>query len=117
MGAIVVHHQAQRKSSGKLLVQPVEKLQEFLVPMPRVARPDHPSLQQFQGGEHRRGAVAFILMRYGPAPALLHRQTRLRAIQGLNWGLLVDAQHQSLLRRIQRQAHHLRQLLQKLDVP
>jgi len=66
VGAIVVHHQVQRNSSGKLLVQPFEKLQEFLVPMPLVALPDHTSLQQFQGGEQRRGAVAFVIMRIVP---------------------------------------------------
>ena len=43
--AVVVHDQMQRDLSGELLVQPPEKAQELLVPMPLMALSDHRPLK------------------------------------------------------------------------
>jgi hypothetical protein len=46
-----------------------------------------------------------------------HRQQRLRAIQGLNLGLLIHAEHQSPSRRVQVQSHDVSHLLDEQGVP
>ena len=98
------------------MVQTAQKAQELLVPMPFVALADHAPLQDFQGGKQGGGAVALVVVGHGSAAALFHRQARLRAIERLNLRLLIHTQHQRLLRRIQIQAHHIGQFLQKLGV-
>ena len=79
MGAVVIHDQMQRHFSGKLLVQTPQPL---LMPMPRKALADHPTLQNVQGGEQGRRSVALVIVRQGPATPLLQGQTGLGAIQG-----------------------------------
>jgi uncharacterized protein (DUF305 family) len=44
VSAIVIHHQMQLDLAGKLLVQPTQKLQEFLVAMPFVTLSHYPPL-------------------------------------------------------------------------
>jgi hypothetical protein len=107
----------QADRPGELVIQNAQKAQELLVAMPFVALSNHASLQDFQCGKQGRGSVALVVMRHRSAAALFHGQARLRAIERLNLGLLIHAQHQRLLRRIQIQAHHIRQFLQKLGVP
>ena len=114
--AVVVHHQMQAHRPRKLLVQPAQKAQELLVSMPFVTLSNHPSLQDIERSKQGGGAVAFVVVGHGSAATLFHGQARLRAIERLDLGLLIHTQHQRLLRRIQIQAHHVRQFLQKLGV-
>ena len=44
--AVVVHHHMQLQFGGKLRIQALEKLQELLVAMPRIALADHLPLQR-----------------------------------------------------------------------
>ena len=57
-----------------------------------------------EGGEQRRGAVALVVVRHGAGAALLQRQPGLRAVERLDLALLVDAQHQRLVRRVEVEA-------------
>ena len=50
-------------------------------------------------------------------PTLLQRQSRLRTVKCLNAGLLIEAEHRRLLRRIQIQAYHIAQLVDEIRVP
>src|SRR6266542_6886513 len=63
-----------------------------------------------QRGEERGRAMARVVV--GPALHLPgpHRQQRLRAIQGLNLGFLVDAQDQRLVRWIEVEPHDVADL-------
>lgn len=57
--------------------------------------------------------MALVIVRHRAAASLLQRQARLRAVQCLDLAFLIHAQHQGLLWRIQIQADHIGQLLQK----
>src|SRR5436190_16411725 len=98
MGAVVVHHQMQRHGAGKFLVQAPQKFQPLLVSMPGVALTDDPPLQDLQSRKERGRAVTLVVVRHGPATALLQRQTGLRAVQGLDLTLLIYAEHDRLRR-------------------
>jgi len=67
-------------------------------------------------GKRRGGAMALIDMRHGCGAALVQRQSRLGAIDGLDLAFLVAAQHQGMFRRIQLQAHDIFQILNKLRI-
>jgi hypothetical protein len=81
------------------------------MPMPWHALADQFSLRHVQRRKQRGRAVALVIVRHRPAPSLLQRQTRLRTIQRLDLALLVNAQHQGMLRRVQVQPHNVSQLL------
>ena len=48
-----------------------------------------------------RGAVALVVMRHRPAAALLHRQSRLGAVERLDLAFFIDRQHQGFVGRIE----------------
>ena len=81
------------------------------MPMTAVALADDLSGQHVQSGEQRRCAVTLVVVGHRAAAAGLHRQTRLRAVESLNLALLVDTQHDGLVRRVQVQPHDVGQLL------
>src|SRR5271167_4556706 len=85
--------------------------------MPCVTFTDQLAVQHVQSRKQRGGAVTLVIVRPRAATAFLQRQPRLRAIQGLNLALFIQTQHQRLLRRVQIQAHHIGQLLQKFCIP
>src|SRR5215210_817493 len=115
--AVVVHDEMQGDLSGTLLVQSPEKPEKLLVSMPFMALSDYPAAQKFQSREQSGGSVALVIMRHGPATALLQGQARLRTIQRLNLTLFVHAQHDCLLWWIQIQAHDVGQLFQESGIP
>ena len=65
-------------------------------------------------GEQGRRAVAFIVMRHGSDPSLLHRQAGLGAVKRLNLALFVDAEHQRVIEWVHIEANHILQLLDKI---
>ena len=69
--------------------------------MPRHARLDHDPVRHVERREQRRRAVALVVVRHRPRAARIDRQAFLRAVQGLNLALLVDAQHDRVLRRVE----------------
>ena len=102
MCAVVVDNQVQIQLRRRLLVNQLQKLDPFLMPVPRHARSDQPALGHLQGREERCGAVADVIVRHRTTAALLQRQARLGAVQGLNLALLVNAQNQGMLRGIEK---------------
>ena len=92
----------QRGLAGKLLVQPSQKLSEFLVPVPIVALANDLALEDLQSGKERGRAIAFVVVSHSAATAFFKRQARLRSIQSLNLALLIHTEHQGLLRRVQK---------------
>jgi hypothetical protein len=71
------------------------------------------AVEHVESREQGRGAVALVVMRHRPAPALLHRQPRLGAVKGLDLALFIDRQHQGLVGRIEVEAHDIRTLATK----
>ena len=76
VGAIIVDHQVQIQFFRKLSVQTPEKLDELLMPMPRVTLSNHLAFQNFQSGKQRRCAMAHVIMSVSARTALLERQAR-----------------------------------------
>jgi hypothetical protein len=116
MRAVVVHHDMQLQMVWKLFVQPFEKFQELLVAMPRIAFSDHFAFGQLQRGKERGRPVPLVVVGHRSAATALERQSRLRAIQGLDLALFINTEHQGLGGRIQIQPHHVGQLLQEVRV-
>ena len=67
-------------------------------------------------GKERRRAVAAVVMRPPLHLARPHRQQRLGAVQRLDLRLLVDAEHQRLVRRGQVQADDVAHLVDEQRV-
>src|SRR3989454_3907525 len=99
----------ERRRYGRL--DRVEEPAEFHRAVPVVKLPDDLAGLDVQRGEERGRAMARVVV--GPALHLPgpHRQQRLRAIQGLNLGFLVDAQDQRLVRRIEVEPHDVADLV------
>ncbi len=98
---VVIHHQMDLGLGlARLLVNELQELEEFLMPVPPVATAhDFPS-RHVQGGKQRGGPMALIVVRAPLALSGQHGQQRLGAIQGLDLRLLVHTQHDRVLRRI-----------------
>ena len=78
--------------------------------------PDHHAGQHVQRREQGGGAVALVVVSHRLPAALRHRQRRLRAVKRLHRGLLVGAQHDRVLRRVQIQTHDIDEFLLELRV-
>ncbi len=115
--AVVVHHDMQLQRIRKLFVQPLEKFQELLVALPRIAFSDHFAFSPLQRDNERGRPVALVVVRHRSAATALEGQARRRAIQGLDWALFINAEHQGLGGRIQIQSHPVGQLFQEAGVP
>jgi transposase len=116
MGRIVVRDQMQVEVLGNGPVDFLQETDELLGPVPRQAFADDLPGLHIQGGEQCRGAVALIIMRHRRGPALLHRQAWLRAIERLDLTLLIDAQHQCFVRRVQVEPDDIANLLHEFRV-
>lgn len=117
VGGVVVHHQVQfgfGVGAGDLF----EEREELLVPVPGFAgRGDLPG-RDLQRREQGAGAVPDVVVGPPLRETRLHRQHRSGPVQRLDLGLLVDAQHNRVLRRGEVEpAHvgdlHVRQALRR----
>ena len=74
---------------------------EFLMPMARFASCQDRAIEDIQCCEKRGRSMTDVVVRDALDVAESHWQQRLRALQRLTLTLLVNAQHQRVLRRIQ----------------
>ena len=116
MGRVVVDNEMQGEIGWRLGIDLFQKANELLVPMTRQALSDHVPIQQTERGEQRGRAVPFIVVRHRAAPPLLQGQPGLCAIQRLDLGFFIHAEHQRAIRRIQIQADDVIELFQELFV-
>src|SRR6266498_6076190 len=84
-----------------LSVEDLQEGQELLVRVPAEASFGDRAGGHLQSSEQTRGAVPDVVMRHSGWKARTDRQDRLGPVQRLNLRLLVDAEHQCLLRRVQ----------------
>ena len=61
--------------------------------------------------------MALVVVRQRAATAFLQRQSRLRALQGLNLTLLVDAKHQRLVGRVHVEADDIGEFFDEPPIP
>src|SRR5215472_4983199 len=111
MGAVVVRDQMNLQPRRNAGVEMFEKAQKLLVAVARLALGDNRTMQHVERREQSGGAVAVIIVGYAFDVAQAHRQHRLGTFQRLDLALLVDAQHQRLVRRIEIQTHDVAHLL------
>ena len=100
VGAVVVDNEVDRELCGNIGVDGVEKFAELDRPVATMALADHSAGFEVERGEQVGGAVTLIIM---GAPLGLpgpQREQWLGAIQGLDLGLLVGAQHHRFVGRI-----------------
>ena len=114
VGAIVIEDQMQRLLAGKLGLKPLEKLQELLMPVPGITLAGHPTFDDLQGGKQPHGAVTVAVVR-ATAAGLSGRPGCVRS-KRLDLTLLIDAQHERVLRRCQVDTNHVGELLQELGI-
>ena len=77
---------------------------------------DDGAVEDVEGGKQRGGAVALVVVRHGPCPPRLHRQSRLGAIERLDLALLVDREDDGVGGRIDVEADHVLELLGELRI-
>ena len=85
----------------------LEETEELLVAVPVLAEPGHLPGGDFQGGEQGGGAMADVVVAALLVVARLHHKHFLGAVQRLDLGLLIDAQHDRVSRRVQIQAYNV----------
>src|SRR5260221_1416825 len=66
--------------------------------------------------EERRRSIPLVIVSHRSAPTLLDRQAGLCAVESLNLRLLVGAEHERMLRRIQIEPDHVDELLNEMGV-
>ena len=72
--------------------------------------------EHVEGGEQRGRAVALVVVGDGPGAALVHRQALLGAVEGLDLGLLVEAEHDGPVGGVHVEADDVDQLVFEVRV-
>ena len=85
----------------------LEETEELLVAVPVLAEPGHLPGGDFQGSEQGGGAMADVVVAAWLVVTRLHHKHFLGAVQRLDLGLLIDAQHDRVSRRVQIQAYNV----------
>nr|CUV26411.1 protein of unknown function [Ralstonia solanacearum]CUV36738.1 protein of unknown function [Ralstonia solanacearum]CUV41950.1 protein of unknown function [Ralstonia solanacearum]CUV62987.1 protein of unknown function [Ralstonia solanacearum] len=111
VGGIVVDDKVHIKIVGHRTVDVIQKGDEFLMPVTRLALRNH-----FAGGgiercKQRCCAMANVIVRDALDVTKPHRQQRLRTLQCLALALLIDTQHKCVGRRAQVQPDDVADLL------
>ena len=114
--SVVVKNQVHVHSTGHACVngcQEIAKLDCAVAPMELA---DNGAGLGVERSEQVDSAITHVIRRAALGLAGSHRQHRLTPIEGLNLRLLVHAQHQCLIRRIEIQAHDVAHLLDEQRV-
>ena len=111
VGGVVVEDQVDVVGLLHGPVDAAQETQELLGAVTRHAFPDDQARLDVQRGEERGGSVALVIMGHRRRAPLLEGQTRLGPIERLDLGLLVDAQHDRTVGRVEVEADDLSNLL------
>ena len=68
------------------------------------------ALKDIESGEQGGDAMPLVIVGHGSGATLLHRQSRLGAVQSLDLAFLIDRQHDGMIRRIDIQTNDLLEL-------
>ena len=97
-------------------VDVAEEGDEVLGPMLRRASRDHLARRHVQRGEEVDRAMPQVIMGPSFGVADVHRQDRLRALERLDLGFLVDGEHDGIVGRVHVQADHIADLRHQLRI-
>ncbi len=96
---IVVENDVNGLVLRDLVLDPTQKADELLMPVPLHVLGNDCAVEHIERGKQRGRAVPLVIMGHGSGTALLHRQARLGAVKCLDLGLLVEGQHHRMSRR------------------
>lgn len=99
VGGVVVEDDVDDFSGRDVTLEGIEETDELLMPVALHVLPEHLAGQDIERREQRGRPVALVVVGHGGAAPLLQRQPRLRAIEGLDLGLLVEAEDHGMSRR------------------
>ena len=116
MGGVIVEDHVDDLSRRDLGLDGVEEADELLMAMALHVAADHRAVENVEGGEQRRRAVALVVVGHRAGAALFQRQPRLGAVERLDLALLVDRQHDGVRGRIDVEPDDVAQLVDELWV-
>jgi hypothetical protein len=87
-----------RLFGGNIGIGGIEEADELLMAMALHALPLDLAFEEVDGSEQRRGAMALVVVCHGSSASFLHRQAGLRVVERLNLALLVDREHDDMIR-------------------
>jgi len=109
--SIVVCDEMEFLAGRRGVFKEPQELDPLLMPMPLLAETDHFAAGGIERGEQCGRSVTLVIVGHRSGPTRLQRQARLRAVQGLHLALLIDAQNNGLVRRIEIEPNDRFQLL------
>ena len=104
VGGIIVDDEMQVEMRRRALIDGLKEAEELAMAVAGHAFADDGAVEHVECREQVRGAVALVVMRHRPAAALLHRQPRLGAVEGLDLALFIDRKNQGLVGRVEIEA-------------
>lgn len=116
VSAVVVQDKMEVNRLGELPIQPSQEGKELLMTVARCAGAEHGPLSDVEGGEQAGGAVSLVVVSHRLAASAHHRKCWLSAVQCLNLGLLVHAEDNGLVGRVEVESNYVSELLQELLV-
>ena len=114
--AMVVEDDMHLPVQRKLLLDGVEKGDEFLLPVAAHALSDHRAVEDIEGCKQGGRAMTLVVMGACLRPSFLHGKRRLRASQRLNLRFLVHRQDHRMLGRVDVEPHDVAQLVHERRV-
>lgn len=111
VGAVVIQDQRDLQALGHLVVDRVEKLQELGMTVMRQALTDHRAGQYVKCREQRGRPVALVVMGHRSGSTGDHWHRRLGTVESLNLALVIHAQHDRLVRRVEVQTDDIDKLV------
>lgn len=107
VSGVIVHDQVNIQVSRDGVVQPTQECEELLMPVAGFALGENGPGGDVQGGKQSGRPVANVIVDDSLDVTEAHGQHRLRPVQSLNLALFIDAQHQSMIGRIQIQTRDI----------
>src|SRR5258707_10370833 len=116
VGRIVVDDGVDRLSCRHLRLDGGEKADELLVPVAVHVAADDGAVEDVEGSKQCRRTVALVIVGHSPGTALLHRQTRLGAVERLDLALLINREDNGVSGRIDIETDDVPELFGKFRV-
>ena len=116
VGGVVVDNGVNGLSGRNLLLDDIEKSDEFLLAMTLHVATDHRAVEDVHRGEQCRRAVPLVVVGHGSRATLLQRQSGLSAFQRLYLALFIKPQDDGVGGRIDIEPDDVAQFVDKARV-
>ena len=116
VGGVVIDDQVESEPFRRLPIELLEEAEELVVAVAVVTLAHDFTGSDVEGSEERRRAMALVIMGHRPRPALLHGQPGLGTVKGLNLTLLIDAEDDRLLWRVEVEPGDILQLRREVRI-